>query len=438
MRHRQISKSESRIGHYHLSFIMLNIMHLKFFFLLLLIPFGGGFFAQNNIPKPTHYIVQSSYSSNIPLSNSEQQYIFFDANGYEIQSNMDTWNGTAWVPFSRTNVTNDAAGKVLERTVHQWDAGTLKMSSRTIFEYNAAGLTTLQNHWEASPGSTVLEEKWKFITTYTAANQEQSVIRVFYQNGAPSFGSQTLTTYDAQNRVDAVISQNLQPDGSWRNSQRRNHIYNDPDNRADRVDIQNWNTALAAWDASASYEIITYQPFVTTTEAYNIVNGVATISTKNTTVYNSDQQITVHNTEIWDNALQGLKLSNGFDVSYNPNKSQRQYRSYYRDFQTGVYFQSLQIDYDYGLYTSVKNTPALPEVQVFPNPVSDILQVQWASNATSQPANLALTDAKGNLIASATGQQESATFSLANQPCGLYFVQVVQGNGVRVVPVVKQ
>jgi YD repeat-containing protein len=413
-------------------------MTLKFLFSVLLLSITVAGFSQSTIPSPTHYISQQSYGSNVPLTNSEQWYLYYDANNKQIGSLSESWNGSAWNLWTRSENTNNADGNLLNRTTFNWDAtlSDWKLYSRSQRTYNAAGLEITSTEESIDPNTNTLTTTQQFETTYTATQKKSTETRLFFSASA-TFGSRTLYTYDAQDRVSETISQALQTDGSWKNQNKRTFFYTDADDKEDLVDVRNWDDLATNWATVSEHITYIYLPLVTTVETESIVNGVFTMTSRTTSVYNSDLQLTTNNNEIWNSTTQSLQINNGFDITYNSDKSIKKFKYYYRDFQTAVVFQSLEINYDYGVYTGTQNIAALPDLQVFPNPTNGPLQVQLSTaDAAAQP-HITVVDAAGALVADLNHVQNGKAFSLENHPKGVYFIRVEAAGGVRVVPVVK-
>lgn len=70
------------------------------------------------------------------------------------------------------------------------------------------------------------------------------------------------------------------------------------------------------------------------------------------------------------------------------------------------------------------------EVRVFPNPATEVVNIQLGMGATEQ-ASFALTDALGNTVR-AGKLNNAATIQVGELPRGIYFVRVLQGDAVRV------
>ena len=413
-------------------------MTLKFLFSAMLLSITVAGFGQSTIPSPTHYISQQSYGSNVPLTNSEQWYLYYDANNKQIGSLSEMWNGSAWNLWTRSENTNNADGNLLNRTTFNWDAALSdwKLNQRAQRTYNAAGLLLTWIEESIDPNTNMLAPTQQFENTYTSTQKLSSETRLFL-NASSTFGSRTLYTYNAQDRVSETISQGLQTDGSWKNQNKRTFFYTDADDKEDLIEVQNWDDLANNWATVSEQITYTYLPFVTTVETETLVNGVFTVTGKTTSVYNSDLQLTTNNYESWNPTTQALAYNSGFDMEYNTDKSIHKFKYYYRDFQTAVVFQSLEINYDYGVYTGTQNIAALPDLQVFPNPTNGPLQVQLSTaDAAAQP-HITVVDAAGALVADLNHVQNGKAFSLENQPKGIYFIRVEAAGGVRVVPVVK-
>lgn len=413
-------------------------MTLKFLFSAMLLAITVAGFGQSAIPQPTHYVTQQSYSSDVPLTNNEQWYLYYDANNKQIGSLSESWNGSAWNLSSRSEFTNNADGNLLNRLSFNWDAvlSDWKLTQRAQRTYNAAGLLLTWTEESIDPNTNILAPTQQFENTYTATQKLSSETRLFF-NASATFGSRTLYTYNAQDRVSVTIAQALQTDGSWKNQNKRTFFYTNADDKEDLIEVQNWDDLANNWATVSEHITYTYLPFVTTAETETLVNGVFTVTGKITSVYNSDLQLITNNIESWNPTTQVLEYNSGFENEYNTDKSRHKFKYYYRDFQTKVVFQSLEILYDYGVYTGTQNIAALPDLQVFPNPTNGPLQVQLPTADDAAQPHITVVDAAGALVADLNDVQNGKPFSLENQPKGIYFIRVEAAGGVRVVSVVK-
>lgn len=413
-------------------------MTLKLLISAMLLSITVAGFGQSNIPSPTHYVTQQSYGSNIPLANSEQWYLYYDANNKQIGSLSESWNDSAWRLNTRSERTNNADGKLLNLLTFTWDAALSdwKLTQRTQRTYNAAGLELTSIDEELDANTNTLVTVRQFETTYTATQKKMSETRLYF-SGSSAFGSSTNFIYNAQDQISETITQGLQTDGFWKNQNKLTFFYTDADDKQDILDAQLWDDLANDWGNVSEHITYTYLPFVTTEETETLVNGVSKVTAKTTSVYNSDLQLITNNYESWNPTTQALEYNSGFDIEYNTDKSIHKFKYYYRDFQTTVVFQSLEILYDYGVYTGTQNIATLPDLQVFPNPTNGPLQVQLSTaDAAAQP-HITVVNAAGALVADLSHVQNGKLFSLENQPKGTYFIRVEAAGGVRVVPVVK-
>jgi hypothetical protein len=73
-------------------------------------------------------------------------------------------------------------------------------------------------------------------------------------------------------------------------------------------------------------------------------------------------------------------------------------------------------------------------VQIYPNPVVDNVVIESATDIRE----VRVFDAQGKLLQLVDNQQVTTTLSLSALPSGVYFVRVVNGQGVHVSKIVKQ
>jgi hypothetical protein len=70
--------------------------------------------------------------------------------------------------------------------------------------------------------------------------------------------------------------------------------------------------------------------------------------------------------------------------------------------------------------------------QLFPNPASEFLQLQFKGN---RPANYSIFDGQGRLVQTGSFTQNQHTIQVSSLQCGLYFL-IVQANGIKKIPFV--
>ena len=106
------------------------------------------------------------------------------------------------------------------------------------------------------------------------------------------------------------------------------------------------------------------------------------------------------------------------------------------------YYRLKQVDFngkfEYSPIRSVKFDEATAAVLVFPNPGPGHYTVQFGSQP-AQPVHLRVYDLNGRLVyRQETQSQNAITFTIENEPAGLYMLEVSNGNTVNRVKLIKE
>ena len=89
--------------------------------------------------------------------------------------------------------------------------------------------------------------------------------------------------------------------------------------------------------------------------------------------------------------------------------------------------------------TSVANMSANDLFRVYPNPTSGIFTLELATSEGKQIADILISDMMGNTVfKESVSEIRNLKLSLSGKPAGVYMIQVVSGNRVETVKVIKQ
>jgi YD repeat-containing protein len=404
--------------------------HTLFVFILFV---SQTLFGQGNIPQPTRYFSKQSNSSATPLANYERCYYFRHPNGLEYQFQTDVWDGTDYKRTRSSFSTYDANNQLIERRFRQWDAvAGYKDTDRTTYSYDANGNTLTETSESVNATTGAWEIQRTVTNTYSATNKVLERIAAFYTNGQQIAGNKQQTTYDAADRPDVVVMSNYS-NGNFVNQTRQTNIYADPDSKVDILIMDTWSQAMNAWTPAqrSNYQ---YQPTTTTVTYSNWVNGNWEMKASRTIVYNANNQVV---SDInYNFVAPNLVPSSGLEMVYNADQSISQFRYYYTDFSTQVYFQSLQIDYDYGTYTHTRTAVLDAKVNVFPNPATDFLQIQ-IEDATENMEYF-VTNVQGQRVTQGQITGGSGQVDCQNLSSGVYMITLLQNGKIKTVPFVKE
>ncbi len=387
--------------------------------------------AQNAIPEPTRYISQQAQTSNNSLTNYERCFYFRLPNGLVDQFQTDLWDGTQFNLDNTRFYTYNANGKPTAVVNRKWDpANGYTDITRENYTYDANGnslsesferLNTTTNQWE-------VERTVSY--TYSTDNKVLERTNFNYFNGQ-SFGSRQIYTYDTDGR-EATLTYLNYNNNAWSNQQRNTYFYNDADNKVDVLFSDTWSVNTNDW-VPASRTSYGYQPTNTTAYTENFSNGAWSNYNSITTYYNANNQVTKYLVSLY--TPQGLSPNSGYEIDYNPDNSLHQFRYYYKDFSSNLYFQSLQIDYDYGTYSGTRWTDLETKIQVFPNPTTNFLRIEATDNTVEM--TYTVLDTRGQLVAQGTVNGGVGTLDCHDYPTGAYFLTLYQNGRYKTVPFVK-
>ena len=387
--------------------------------------------AQNAFPEPTRYISQQSNNPSAGLTNFERCFYFRLPNGLVDQFQTDLWDGNQFNLDNTRFNTYDANNKHTATVIRKWDATNGYTDiAREAFTYDANGnrlseyferLNTTNNQWEVERTVTY---------TYSATNKVLERTTFSYYNGQ-SFGNRSIYTYDSDDREATLTYQNYN-NNTWSNQQRNVYFYNDADNKVDVLFLDTWSANTNDW-VPANRTSYNYQPTVTAsfTEIFN--NGTWSNYSSITTNYNANNQVTTYLVSLY--TAQGLGPNSGYEIDYNPDNSLHQFRYYYKDFASNVYFQSLQIDYDYGTYSGTRWADLETKIQVYPNPVTNFLRIEATDNTDEM--TYTVLDTRGQLVAQGSVNGGAGTLDCHDYPTGAYFLTLHQNGRYKTVPFVK-
>lgn len=82
------------------------------------------------------------------------------------------------------------------------------------------------------------------------------------------------------------------------------------------------------------------------------------------------------------------------------------------------------------ILTVINTEQPLLEMTVYPNPNTGLLNVQIASEAKTQPSQLAIIDMSGRVVASYPWQSANGVFDISQLASGIYMLQVIGKDGI--------
>lgn len=387
--------------------------------------------AQTNAPQPTRYISQQAYSSSVALTNYERCFYFRLPNGLVDQFQTDLWDGTQFTYDNTRYFTYDPDGKLVSTVNRKWDATNGYTDyARETYTYDPNGNRTQESAERLHTTTGVWEQERTVSFTYSATGKVLERTNFSYFNGQ-GYGSRSLYTYDADDREETVTYQNY-TNNTWINQQRNTNWYNDPDDKVDVVFNDGWSQTLNDW-APVNRTAYNYQPTMTValTEAFS--NGAWSNYSSTTTQYNADLQVTFFQFYLY--TPQGLSPNSGYEIDYNSDKSLHQFRYYLTDFSNNVYYPSLQIDYDYDMYTGTHSAQLEADVEIFPNPATDFLHIR--SKDAVEGMRYEVQNIHGQMLAQGTVQEGNSMVDCHTLAPGAYFLLLSQNGRSKTIVFVR-
>jgi hypothetical protein len=379
--------------------------------------------------------VQETYTSALPLENTERCTYTRGADQRAENLACETWESGQFVYSNATSYDYDANNNQLGYTRRTWDPiDGYKDEFRQTNELDGNGniLSQVQERLDETSGNWVTEAIYTY--TYSATNKVLQRTSLQTVNGI-TYGFRTTNTYDASDRLLSFIYEGLSGN-TWVNQQKTVNTYTDADEREDANLIATWDATFNTWTENGRMTF-THTDLQSVGINESLFFTGWTITGRSTTNRNSSGRWLSNSYERYDTNTQTYTLDNSIEFVYNADESLHNFKMFRTDFGSGVYFQSLNADYDYGTYTGT-STPTLDaEVTVGPNPTHDLLQVRLSAVDATTPTVYTLIDAKGHPVAQRKSTGNQAQFNLADYPAGLYFLSIVQAGAQKVVPVVK-
>lgn len=411
----------------------------KFNFSLIALLFGALSIAQTNEPQATRIVRSATYSFAVPLSNESETFYYLRPDRKIDFEETNNWSGTNFgTRYSHTYHSYNMDGRVVERLQRLWDSAqqTYVDCCREQITYDQSGnpVETVKSNLVGG----VWVKESSYTNTYTPLGDVLSQTWYYYKpDGSANTGYRWFNTLDTSYRATESVNQEYQ-NGNFVNQSRTVFQYIDADKVADYQEISYWNTNNNTWYPVSERitRTATPQQVVVLSErnngsSWNPTNQV-------TTDYDSNGLITSFLSEQWEAATQSFRALYGGERMYNADMSLHRYKGYQKDFQTGTYFQTLQLDYEYGLYTSAQTPVLQVEAAIFPNPTTDRLEVRLKHSMDDNTRfNYTLTDGNGRVVERHTHVGAYAVFSMQQLSAGIYFLQVEDQGAVKTLPVVK-
>ena len=381
-----------------------------------------------------------------------------------LHQNSDIYdhNGTGWTLSSRGRYTYDAQGRPASTTVYdlanvpmykdsaaydvngeeafnggyQWQNNAWQMNwgYRVMRTFNPAGKTTEAIHEEFTNGNWL--NYYKIVYSYDAAGNPTEETYYEYVANNWELAEKMILGYTNPSNPPTSLTLQEYNNGVWENFERYINI-----TWHDFAKFLPLTYEGQEWSGSAWVNMykgnITYDAFggsVNTEQEWD--NGAWVNAYRFSEIYDNKFNFTGYLDEMWQNNAWVTDYESAHVLTYNPADqiTERIYR--YWDFNTSSLTDNRKEVYsNFRVLGTAKNLATL-HVKVYPNPATDLVQVQVAG---TEAVAAVLTDLTGRVVLS---QQMlpagNGQLNLGNLAKGTYLLKLETRNGMSLQKIVKQ
>lgn len=405
--------------------------------ILFLFCFGTGLIAQSPIPLPIKSTTVKTFNADAPLANYEQEFYSFNANNLYSQIKTDYWDGANWKPSMAQNYEYDTNGNNTLYIRQELDSmtNTLKDAYKSIVTYSNTGQAITDRYERFNTITNAWEWDAQVSYAYHSSGQLSEQKVSFIDDNTAGFGFMTTFIFDNNDRIVTEIYASGFG-GDLKNRERKNYFYTDADALVDRKEREQWDNITNGWKPADSRVQLSYTPTESIELTEEFIFGNWRPEYRNTWTKNSNGDIERYAYEVWWPVSQIWKPQSVINTFYNTDKSRKQIIT--RRLEAGaldLHIESIQ-DYEYAAPSSVNSLFLNAKVEVFPNPTTDIIQVN-VENTGSPFTHFNLINSAGKIVASQQTVNTRTQFSISAQPAGIYYLEIRQNGGIKVVPIVK-
>jgi len=334
----------------------------------------------------TAWLTDSIYSylnENDVYNLNQKTFFLYDEKGNNIQSQYEFWDsGSSSWNLSRYILTYDENGNLLQDTLYSWDSETSSWTVSAVFSYsyNESGnlIELIGKSWDSG--------------TNTWTN--------LYKN--------TDYSYDADDKLLELITYSWDPQiNSWSLSGKTTYSYNTGGLLIEDLH-QMWISGTSSWRNVSRYYNFSYN-----------TEGLKTEKTRQT--WNTE-------TNVWENFL-----IRTYEYDLNNTTSQTSVKMW--DSENSLWIDTYLDDF----YVSEHLTISVSSIEkmvlsVYPNPVKDILYLNFSTNI--KQLNVFIISVSGKIIKSFSSNENN--FNIAELPPGIYFLKIHSSEGTFIKKFVKK
>ena len=291
----------------------------------------------------------------------------------------------SWIPDSMAEYKNSQNGTLIQKLFYKWNNQDWAPSKLYTYSYNIFGLQTEVLFASWSVNSNTWDTYRKDENTYTDGGILLSEYSYFWNSTLNNWvrRSDILTEYDSLGRITRHVSSNI---GA---SQITQYDYDPSGNFT--ILLANTLPWLMTFKPSIKFEISINERRQRISEImFRLIDSVWTLNNKSEYFYNSSGALFQSSHYNWHPENNDWMLSSRSHYYYNAH------------------------------LTTVKNI-CLEEIDIFPNPTADIINI----TGLSHPAEVRLFSIQGQLLK--TVHQVESTIDVSDLPTGVYFVNLTTG-----------
>lgn len=344
-------------------------------------------------------LLSREYSGGTWTNASREIYTF---SSHKITEKIiQKWSDIAWVNYFKELSSYNTSGKLTEYTRMHWEGGTWVGEYKQIYDYDTAGNCTSVIYKEFAGGTSYVNS-YRTLNTYNSNKKLIESVISNWSGVAWENDTKYLITYNSSGRLDVVLEQKM-VGSSWKDKYRYSYFY------------------TSGKKSVALNELYTggiWEKVYKSTYTYTGAGKVKELTRSSWVTAESD----------WRNIE---KLIFNYDANNNVS-------NFYNEFwNVGGYWEkttsSRRFNFVYGTYasTAIQDLNNLGQVQIFPNPTAQNLNVKISWN-TPQAAVMNIYDINGRILL--TQDLEAAasiekTIDVSSFSNGNYFLQINNNNG---------
>lgn len=412
----------------------------------------------NSSSKPLLDSIVTKKASGI---NYQKEIYNYDNNGNDTTDVVYNWDSinSQWSIYSKIKTIKDINGLIISYESYTWLFGSYFIGgTKYVNTYNSSNkiLTNTVYQWN------ILTSNWlysaKTENTYDANQNLTTIINYSRDNTLNVWVNSTKSdlNYDTSNKL--ILETNSEWNtisSNWINSTKDEHNYNTMGNDT-LVLGYTWDTGTSVWNTSNKI-IYSYDSNSDLTGLelwdWNSTTNSWVGTGKEDFGFNANKQLIVSEIYLWDNTTSSWTGFSKFTISYYTTNHLEQFRITYT-MSGGLWVENTEIEsiydgnnnltientYNWNLITSSWNKIRIstyyytfistgdPSVNgqnmnIYPNPVSDVLQINGLNSNTT----CSIIDINGKIVYKQNNIEKTIDVSSLKE--GIYFLQITNRTG---------